>query len=375
MKRFLRVGFDARLAIEPHRGMGRYLRSLIFGRENDLFGFCARGERSDSLTLIDRGFQFYPLWEQVSLPRLIADYELDVFLAPYNTAPLLLPKRAQLILVVHDLIYLEPLPPSRSLYQNAGRAYRRLVVPSAIRRSRAILTVSNYTKQLLIERQGVSPERIWVIPCSLTNEWFDAVEFPRTQYRYMFLLAGEAPSKNLARAIQAFARFRQMTGDNGIRMKIAGVAKRFHESFAALARQEGVSECVQFLDYISDIEMRGEYRGAELFVMPSLQEGFGIPILEAMASGVPVISSSACSLPEVAGAAARYFDPLSVDEMALAMRDVTGDPMLREQLSKAGALQAHKFHAVQIDKDIQAFWAWVEGSWNGHPETIGTRLG
>src|SRR5581483_5147307 len=110
-----RISYDARLAIEPFRGMGKYLRTLIAHRKEALMGFCATGESSESLSLIAEGARFYPAWEQYSLPKQVARFGSDVFIAPYNTAPLRLRSGVRLVLIVHDLIFLEPAPLSPSL--------------------------------------------------------------------------------------------------------------------------------------------------------------------------------------------------------------------------------------------------------------------
>src|ERR1700738_5135514 len=117
----LRIAYDAQLSIGQYRGMGRYLRALIAGRAQSVLGFCSSGARDPELRLIADGTTFYPLWEQFSIPRLARRHAIDVFIAPYNTAPLALPATTRLVLIVHDLIYMEHLPPSQSLYQNAGR--------------------------------------------------------------------------------------------------------------------------------------------------------------------------------------------------------------------------------------------------------------
>ena len=150
-----RIAYDARLSLGAYRGMGRYLRQLVAGREQQLLGLCATGESDPGLRLIAGGARAFPIWEQVSLPRLIRRLGIDVFLAPYNTAPLRLPPQTRLILVVHDSIYFDPLPLSLSLRQNAGRLYRQWVTPGAIARAERILTVSHYTAGQIRQRFGV----------------------------------------------------------------------------------------------------------------------------------------------------------------------------------------------------------------------------
>jgi len=218
------------------------------------------------------------------------------------------------------------------------------------------LTISAYSKEQLVNRLGVVPEKISIIPVSLDSNWFTSDSEPRVPDPYIFMVAGEAPSKNLRRALEAYALYRSMSGEACHQLKVAGVKSKHHGIFRAHAQSLGIGQYVDFLGYVSDSEMRTLYRKAELFVMPSLMEGFGIPVLEAMASGIPVLASSTTSLPEVGGEAARYFDPTSVHDMATAMSDVIARPAVRLQMSRMGREQARKFHPQLVNRQIQQFW-------------------
>lgn len=352
----LRIAYDARFSIGQYRGMGRYLRALIEGREQSVIGFCASGEHDPELRLIADGARFYPFWEQISIPRLVKQHVIDIFIAPYNTAPLTLPHDTRLILVVHDLIFMDPLPPSQSLYQNAGRLYRRLVAPSAIARADLIVTVSHFTAASLRTQFNVEPHKLRIIPNTIAKEWYESGSGPSIPNGYVLAVAGEAPSKNLKRALEAFAICRTRAGGSSLRMKVAGVRDPFHAAFAMHAQSLGVGNHVDFLPYVSDDEMRFLYREADALFMPSLAEGFGIPLLEAMASGTPVAASNAASLPEVGGAAALYFDPTSPEHMAEILHQIISEPGPRARMAELGRIQACKFHPNATRASIQQFW-------------------
>ncbi len=356
----LRIAYDARLSLGRYRGMGRYLRQLIAGREQRLLGLCATGEADPALRLIASGFHPYPLWEQISIPRLVHRHQVDILLAPYNTAPLRLPRSTRLVLVVHDLIFMDPLPFSRSLYQNAGRFYRRFVVPRVVPRAELILTVSNYTSQQLQSRFKLDPSRIRVIPVSLDEEWYAALPAYAAASPYVLAVAGEAPSKNLARALDAFALCRRHTHDPALRMKVAGVRPAFHPAFQALVGRLGIADVVDFLPYLPVAEMRILYQQAQVCFMPSLSEGFGIPVLEAMASGTPVAASAVTSLPEVGGDAALYFDPTSTESMASTLKKIVSEPAIAADLSRRGRIQARRFHPDAVRELIRSFWAELD---------------
>lgn len=360
LTRGLRLAYDARMSLGDYRGMGRYLRGLIAGREQRLFGLCAEGEHDPALRLIADGMHVYPLWEQVSIPRLVRDHGIDVFIAPYNTAPLALPAQTRLVLVVHDLIFMEPTPLSRSLYQNAGRLYRRFVTPRVVRRAELILTVSEYTKRQLVVRLGVEQRRLRVIPVSIGKEWYTERAERRERASTVLTVAGEAASKNLSRALGAFALCRKQAGIANLSMKVAGVKSAHHGTFREEARALGIADAVEFLSYLSDDAIRALYRASDVLLMPSLAEGFGIPVLEAMAAGLPVASSSAASLPEIGGDAALYFDPLNTEEMAAVLQRLLSYSELRREMSQRGLIQARRFHPDAVRSKIEAFWSEIE---------------
>jgi glycosyltransferase involved in cell wall biosynthesis len=334
--------------------MGRYLRGLIAGREQELLGFCATSEGDKDLRLLVRGLRPWPLWEQVSLTALIREYGIETFIAPYNTAPLRLPANTRLVLIVHDLIYFEPLPRSQSNYQNLGRIYRRMVVPRAVRRADIIVANSRHTAEQICNRFGVERSRVLVIPACLEDRWFDNGGRAGMRGEYLLAVTGEAPSKNLQRALEAFAAYRSRGGN--LRMKVAGVKPAFHAAFTASAAALGAADAVEFVPYLDQREMMRLYRHADALLVPSLNEGFGIPVAEAMASGVPVVCSRAGSLPEVAGEAAEYFEPTCAEDMAGALQRVLGDEALRTRLRHAGFTQASRYHSAAVKPLIDSFW-------------------
>jgi len=353
------AAYDARLSLGSYRGMGRYLRMLISGRETELLGLCSKGESDPTLRTAGAGFGPYPLWEQFSLPRMLARHGCRILLAPYNTAPVLLPRRVSLVLVIHDLIFLEPIQNlglSRSVYQSAGRFYRRAVISPAVRRAQHVLTVSEYTKQQILQRYSIPSDKIRVIPNSLGLEWFDHQGACSHREKVIFMVSGEAPSKNLACALEAFALYRRQVSHQQHVLRIAGVKSSAHARFRAIASRLQIEGAVEFLPYLNEAELREQYRKAELFLMPSLMEGFGIPVLEAMASGTPVAVSNVTSLPEVAGPAAQYFDPRDPREMASTIAAVLQDSDRREDMICAGYRQAAKFHPYQVRGLVHRFW-------------------
>jgi glycosyltransferase involved in cell wall biosynthesis len=314
----MKLGVDARWMVGDYRGMGRFARQLISPVSASVIALTPSGCRLAEWPQISSGNGFFPWWEQIVLPRLCRVEQLDYLLCPYNTGPLSSIGSTRSIAVIHDLIFMQPwtvLPPSMSLYQTLGRLYRRQVVPAFAKRVDTIVTVSEFTKSELIRKFGLSPSAINVIPNSIADHWFETPVHLSNREQFIFTVAGEAPSKNLIRLLNAFALVCASMGENVI-LKVAGVKPAFHSFFRKHAHQLGIGERVELLGFLSEQELRQYYRNARLFVFASLFEGFGIPLLEAMASGTPVVCSNSTSMPEVIGSHGLLFDPLSINDMA-----------------------------------------------------------
>src|SRR5262245_25695204 len=195
-----------------------------------------------------------------------------------------------------------------------GRAelrYRKVVYGWTIRRSRIVVTISEHARHTLIERHGLAPERVRAIHLAVDHDVFT----PGSGERGGYLLYPARPwaHKNHARLYEAFARLRR--GRPGLRLVLTGEG-----DYGRLP------DGVESRGRVSRVELVELYRGAAAVVFPSLYEGFGMPVVEAMACGCPVACSNTTSLPEIAGDAARLFDPLDVDEIAAAVEDVLDDP-------------------------------------------------
>lgn len=358
------IGIDARWMTGRFRGMGRYSYSLIEPVQNMSIGFLPRGRPAENFPVICGGHGFYPYWEQFVLPSLCREAGIQILICPYNTGPIVVPKSIKRVLVVHDLIYLESgkeIPWSESPYQTLGRIYRRVVVPRVVRGADHVITVSRYSQSVIAERFCLPLSEITVIPNSISDEWLVAQEDETGDgggAPYILSVTGDSPSKNVARLIRAFACFIRDPGNGAseVKLRLVGLSPRRVGRFRALASELGIASSVVFEHYVTDDQLRNLYRGAELFVLPSLQEGFGIPLLEAMACGVPIACSRTTSLPEVAASAARYFNPLDVDDMARTISLIWNDQGLRNRLTEAGRAQVGRYLRSQVRTMISDFW-------------------
>lgn len=279
-------------------------------------------------------------WIQMVLPfRLLAD-RASLLLSPLPEG-MLFPIIPQVV-VVHDILPLH-FPEEYPRQQH----YFRYFVPMILRKARAIIAVSENTKQDIVTRYGIGADRVRVIPDGYeTSRYQTGIDSEGVKKKYgltayLLYVGNLLPHKNLHRLLNAFALISKRFPH---RLSITGRKDpRYYPALEAEARALGLEERVSFLDYVPPGELAALYAGADALVLPSLYEGFGLPVLEAMACGTPVIASRTGSIPEVAGDAAVLVDPYDVQGMVDAIEAVLGDPGMREVMRRKGLEQANRF--------------------------------
>lgn len=356
------LAVDARWMVGNYRGMGRYARTLVEPVAQEIAALLPLGSPPAPYLSILKGNNFFPWWEQVTLPRLCAEYRVKKLLCPYNSAPIRLSPSTEMLLVVHDLIYMEPwsnLGLSVSAYQTLGRIYRRYIVPCAIGRASHLITVSEYTRNQLSEKFSISKDAISIIPNSLGEDWY--LNEPLSlecRSPYLLTVTGEAPSKNLGALIRSFSKFRDHLGPQAkdTSLRVVGISPSYQPHFKMLAVSMGIGDYVNFEPFLDESELRNLYRKAWLFVMPSLYEGFGIPLLEAMASGTPVACSNTTSLPEVVGDAGWLFNPHDLNDIAEKLFYAWTDANSRSERCFLGLARAQQYRISNVRPLIHNFW-------------------
>lgn len=350
---------DSRLLVGHPRGMGQYARTLTEPIKHKMTCLVPRNIEALGYETISKGASFYPWWEQYILPRLAQRIDATHLVCPSNTGPIFSNLNFRTVVVVHDLIFMRQfseVPLSRSIYQNLGRFYRRLVVPHAIRQSDILITVSNFTKTELVEHFKLPKEKIHVIPNSLDDNWFTSAPLPDSmRQRYILCVTGEAPSKNLSTLLRAFSHIKLNDFGSKFRLKIVGVSHKFHSSFIREAKVLGISDSIDFEVYVEESDLKKMYREAWSFVLPSLFEGFGIPIIEALASGTPIACSNTSSMPEVAGPSAWLFNPkcyLSVSRELFSCMTAND----RNFRASSGIEYAQRFSRSIVKQQVELFW-------------------
>lgn len=284
------------------------------------------------------------LYEQTVLPFLARRHRLDGLLSAGMTAPFICPVPS--FVMVYDLQHInQP--------QNFNRSqllFLRTIIYLSARSARAVLTLSERSKRDIVKSYSIRPEDV-VVTCLASDRsvFFrrppEEVSAIRKKYRlpesFVLYIASSLPHKNYNRLLSAFKLLKEK--DKDIKLVLIGARDYGHEAIAAKIGELGIEDDVVFLGWLPFEDIPVIYSAADLFVFPSLHEGFGIPVLEAMASGVPVVCSGIEPLDEVAGDAAYFVDPLSVESIAKGMQKVLEDRGTRERLVMAGLERAGHF--------------------------------
>jgi glycosyltransferase involved in cell wall biosynthesis len=252
-----------------------------------------------------------------------------VFWNPGFVPPLF--SRFPSIVTVHDLTHLH-------YYDRARRLYYNSVFRPLYRNCTAIICVSNYTRDEFLEWSGVPGERVHVVYNSVDPAFTASQPKAALPFRYVLYPGNHRWYKNLARLVAAYAR--SSLPNEGIKLALTGQPD---EGLTKLAAASGVADRLHFLGRVPEGEMPGLYRGAEAIVFVSLYEGFGIPILEAFASGTPVLTSTVSAMPEVAGDAALLVDPTSEEQITAGLDRIVSDIQLRARLISAGRERLAQF--------------------------------
>ncbi len=344
------IGIDIRDIEEGWAGRKRYTSLLLDG--------LLSADRTNRFVLFSRSLSDVDFNGNFSVVRFdkpvflwhrdVIDYcarEVDVYISPRSPiTPAFLNVRS--ILVVHDLISFTPFGKHLPL---KSRIIEKIFMNRAVKKADVTVAVSENTKSDLIERFKIAEEKIRVIyeaPDPIFRK-IDVSEEVLSRYglepmRYILFVGTLEPRKNVGTLIEAYTRLSPEVRDN-FKLVIAG---RLGWSYGAvIEKAESLSKQgkVVFTGYVPDRDLVHIYNGARLFVYPSLYEGFGLPVLEAMSCGVPVVSSDAASIPEIVGDTGISVPPLAVDEMSRAMEDILTDDEMWHILSEKALRRSKLF--------------------------------
>lgn len=364
----MKLGVDARMmhGIWKHRGIGRYTKAILQPlKNNDVIAFLPKMQSIDAYQTISKGFDVFPWWEQKVLPQLAKKQHVNYLLCPSITSPVSSIANVRKIVIIYDLIFMESfsdLPASHSLYNNLGRLYRRFVAPKGYKTADILISISEYSRDELERRFGIAKNKVLVIPCSIPNDWWAEKPIPAAEReRYLLTVSGDAPSKNLPILFEAFSKIVADDKYKDFKLKIVGVAPKSRSHFIAIIDKLNISENVVFEGFLNNDELKQAYRRAWASLTLSLYEGFGIPIVEAMASGTPVVCSNTTSMPEVGGDAAILADPRSIGNIVNALTKImSASGAERDQMALDSMAWSRKFSEETVSKLITDFWTTLK---------------
>ncbi|MDD8027459.1 MAG: glycosyltransferase family 1 protein [Acidobacteriota bacterium] len=376
----MRIGFDLRPFLKEETGVGVYLKNLLFelariDREDEFVLFSASWKDRFPAAKIPpfararfldkkwpvRAVNF--LWQDLGRPRLdaLAGVRLDL---THSATPLPLPTRGRTVVTVCDLFFMEN--PAK-----ADREARRKFLgktAGALRRADGVLTISDFSRRGILDRFGLPAEKVKTTYLGLSPAFRAPAEPARAgalrrELRlpgpFLLFVGATEPRKNLPRLIDAM----RILSDRGrpTPLVIAGRPGGDQEAVQAAIRDHGLESLVRMAGYRSDEDVRALYDAATALVFPSLGEGFGLPLLEAMACGLPAAVSGVSALPEIGGGAALYFDPTDAEAMAAAIQTLLDDEGLRRDLRGKGLRRAADFTWTKTAAGTLDFYRQVAG--------------
>lgn len=304
----------------------------------------------------------YPGWEQIALPRAAYKEGCDVLHCTSNTGPIF--SKVPIVTTLHDIIYLESISLFKkegTWYQKLGNMYRRYFVPPVIRKSKKVITVSNYEKQRINDHFGFKDNRLTAIYNGVGPHFKKVTDTTRLQNikghynlpdNFFFFLGNTDPKKNTKGVLKAFSDFNEIYPG---KYKLVMLDYDEDELLKLLDTVGGrqIRELIHLTGYVPNTDLPAIISQSKIFLYPSLRESFGIPILEGMACGVPVITSNTSSMPEVAGEdTALMVDPSKPIQITEAMRSLIEDEMLANLLSEKGIERAKHFSWETMAKNV-----------------------
>ncbi len=358
----MRIGFDIRPFLREETGVGVYFRNLLFSlakvdKTNEYFLFSSslkdRFDPKKIPPLEKKHFRefSYPVkminffWQGLGWPPLDFFFKKKLDLT-HSPIPLPLPTKGKKIVTVYDIFFLD----FPELADKEARRSFAQRMKSAMERADGIVTISRFTARQIMERFGTERERIKIVYPGIDRSFWENVEQKRLEQTkaaydlpsdFLLFVGASEQRKNLLNLLEALtiihARYRK------IALLLIGPKGRDFKNVRAKIQELELSSWVMMVGYTNDKELKNFYWLSSAFIYPSLWEGFGIPLLEAMACGIPVVTSQTSALPETGGEAVVYCDPKDPEDIAEKAIRVLEDNSLREKLISAGKRRIQSF--------------------------------
>ncbi len=375
----MHIALNGLFLSEKNTGGGRYLLDLLQGlqsvRTTEKYSVFVSRKTGTQKWVTQPGFEvvacgwmtdYRPsriVWEHHCLQNVVSRKGIDVFHAAGFTLPAQL--KARSVITIFDMtFFLMP-----QVHEKSKVAYFRSMIPAAVKKADAVIAISSQTKCDIIKYLGTPEEKIRVVPIGIGDEFRviadkERIESVKAAYslpdEYILFVGTLEPRKNIGGLIRAYARLRK----RGCRHTLVIAGKRGWQCGGIYKLVESLllSGDVVFTDYISQEDLPVLYNGAAAFVYPSLYEGFGIPVLEAMKCGVPVVTSGISSMPEVTGDAAVLIDPYDDVSLMNGIERVVRDRSLAASLRMQGLRRASSFTREKMARETVAVYNSVTES-------------
>lgn len=294
------------------------------------------------------------LWTLLGLSTKLRSFELDVFFSPTHYLPLFTASPSVISILDVSYLYFPNLFKKKDLYQ------LKFWGGYSIKKAKKIITISNSSKNDIIKMYKVNPDKVTVIypgvkTMNLSTKTKDLGTIQKEfgiKGPYILFVGTLQPRKNIVKLVEAFSKLEDLgPKTKDLSLVIVGKKGWQFEEILNAPKKYNVEDRVKFLDSVSDEDLPGFYKNALCFCLPSLYEGFGLPILEAMQYGCPVATSNVSSLPEAGGDAAVYFDPENVEDIKKSLESIIQSSELRDKLIKKGYEQVKKFSWEKTAKE------------------------
>jgi len=350
----MKIGVDARLLSRPITGLGRYTwemcRALSNIKDVTLYLYSPSPINNVVLGLESETIKTHSwsngwlvqFWAESYLPLWAKEDEIDVFWGPSHRLPRFLSSRTARVVTIHDLVWKcakETMHPITYFLEKAQ-------MPVAVRKADLIVADSYSTRDAVITEFDVKSQNISVIPLAAINiqniHSFDFLKKHDIDGPYFLFVGTLEPRKNLTRLLQAYDSL-PLSVKGKMKLVIVGGKGWGKVNFLDMITQLDLTERVKVLGLVDDATLASLYANAQFLVMPSLYEGFGLPLVEAMSYGTPVLTANNSSMPEVAGNAGLLVDALDVDSIADGLQEMITNNELRERLAKNSKLNASRF--------------------------------
>ena len=301
------------------------------------------------------------MWTQIGLPLnlFLKKDKPDIFFSPGHYAPRFSP--VPTVISIMDLAFFH----FPDYFTKKDLAQLKSWTGYSVKKARAIITISTSSKDDIIKLYGTSIDRVHVVYLGIKNTvtlkpHIYSMQELQTKYGiskdFVLFVGTLQPRKNISRLIEAFSLLLKDKSYQGSPIQLVIVGKKGwqYEEILESPKKFGIEDKVKFLDFVPDDELVMLYKNALCFLFPSLYEGFGLPILEAMKLGCPVITSNVSSMPEAGGDAAIYVDPENVEDIAKKLEKVLSDSKLRSEMVEKGKKQVQKFNWDKTAKETLA---------------------